>query len=253
MKRHSKGAAIAAAAAVVLLIAAAVLFLWDRPQYEIVVPSTAPVTSLTPTPEPTPTDSEPLSPTPTPLTYKEVLEGPEDGLPTDKVFVTDTRKGYQSGDLRLIIPKLEVDELILDGVDEQTLLQGEGLYDYAQLPGEGRSNTSIAGHRNWIRGGKITLDQPFSFLDTLTEGDYLYLVYGENIYQYLFEYQEVVEPDDWGPIYKTDHSCVTLTTCTPVGVSDHRLIVRGALVDIIPFTDDYAYPANAEEEALQNP
>ncbi|HJG85945.1 sortase [Pseudoflavonifractor capillosus] len=253
MKRHSKGAAIAAAAAVVLLIAAAVLFLWDRPQYEIVVPSTAPVTSLTPTPEPTPTDSEPLSPTPTPLTYKEVLEEPEDGLPTDKVFVTDTRKGYQSGDLRLIIPKLEVDELILDGVDEQTLLQGEGLYDYAQLPGEGRSNTSIAGHRNWIRGGKITLDQPFSFLDTLTEGDYLYLVYGENIYQYLFEYQEVVEPDDWGPIYKTDHSCVTLTTCTPVGVSDHRLIVRGALVDIIPFTDDYAYPANAEEEALQNP
>lgn len=253
MKRHSKGAAIAAAAAVVLLIAAAVLFLWDRPRYEIVVPSTAPVTSLTPTPEPTPTDSEPLSPTPTPLTYKEVLEEPEDGLPTDKVFVTDTRKGYQSGDLRLIIPKLEVDELILDGVDEQTLLQGEGLYDYAQLPGEGRSNTSIAGHRNWIRGGKITLDQPFSFLDTLTEGDYLYLVYGENIYQYLFEYQEVVEPDDWGPIYKTDHSCVTLTTCTPVGVSDHRLIVRGALVDIIPFTDDYAYPANAEEEALQNP
>ena len=253
MKRHSKGAAIAAAAAVVLLIAAAGLFLWDRPQYEIVVPSTAPVTSLTPTPEPTPTDSEPLSPTPTPLTYKEVLEEPEDGLPTDKVFATDTRKGYQSGDLRLIIPKLEVDELILDGVDEQTLLQGEGLYDYAQLPGEGRSNTSIAGHRNWIRGGKITLDQPFSFLDTLTEGNYLYLVYGENIYQYLFEYQEVVEPDDWGPIYKTDHSCVTLTTCTPVGVSDHRLIVRGALVDIIPFTDDYAYPANAEEEALQNP
>ena len=253
MKRHSKGAVIAAAAAVVLLIAAAALFIWgSQPQYEIEVPSTAPVTSFTPSPEPTPTDSETPSPTPTPLTYKEVLEEPEDGLPTDKVFVTDTRKNYQSGDLRLIIPKLDVDEFILNGVDEQTLLQGEGLYDYAQLPGEGRSNTSIAGHRNWIRGGKITLDQPFSFLDTLTEGDYLYLVYGENIYQYLFEYQEVVEPDDWGPIYKTDHSCVTLTTCTPVGVSDHRLIVRGALVDIIPLSDDYAYPANAEEEASIN-
>lgn len=253
MKRHSKGAVLAAAAAVVLLIAAAALFIWSsQPQYEIVVPSTAPVTSFTPSSEPTPTDSETPSPTPTPLTYKEVLEEPEDGLPTDKVFVTDTRKNYQSGDLRLIIPKLDVDESILNGVDEQTLLQGEGLYDYAQLPGEGRSNTSIAGHRNWIRNGKITLDQPFSFLDTLVEGDYLYLVYGENIYQYLFEYQEVVEPDDWGPIYKTDHSCVTLTTCTPVGVSDHRLIVRGALVDIIPLSDDYAYPANAEEEASIN-
>ena len=216
------------------------------------MPSTAPVTSFTPSSEPTPTDSETPSPTPTPLTYKEVLEEPEDGLPTDKVFVTDTRKNYQSGDLRLIIPKLDVDESILNGVDEQTLLQGEGLYDYAQLPGEGRSNTSIAGHRNWIRNGKITLDQPFSFLDTLVEGDYLYLVYGENIYQYLFEYPAGGEPDDWDPIYKTDHSCVTLTTCTPVGVSDHRLIVRGALVDIIPLSDDYAYPANAEEEASIN-
>ena len=252
MKRHTKGAVIAAAAALVLLIAAVALLIQGRrPQYEIVVPSPSPTVSATPTPEPTPTETETPTPTPTPLTYKEVLEEPEDGLPTDKVFVTDTRKSYRSGDLRLIIPKLEVDEYILNGVDEQTLLQGEGLYDYAQLPGEGRSNTSIAGHRNWIRGGKITLDQPFSFLDTLTEGDYLYLVYGENIYQYLFEYQEVVEPDDWGPIYKTDHSCVTLTTCTPVGVSDHRLIVRGALVDIFPLTDDYAYPANAEEEAIQ--
>ena len=61
MKRHSKGAAIAAAAAVVLLIAAAVLFLWDRPRYEIVVPSTAPVTSLTPTPEPTLSVDRPIN------------------------------------------------------------------------------------------------------------------------------------------------------------------------------------------------
>lgn len=254
MKRHTKGALIAAAAALVLLIAAVVLLIQgSRPQYEIVVPSPSPTVSATPAPTPTPTQPEAPPPTPTPLTYKEVLEEPEDGLPTDKVFVTDARKDYQSGSLRLIIPRLDVDEPILNGVDEQTLLQGEGLYDYAQLPGEGRANTSIAGHRNWIRGGKITLDQPFSFLDTLTEGDYLYLVYGETIYQYLFEYQEVVEPDDWGPIYKTDHSCVTLTTCTPVGVSDHRLIVRGSLVDTFPLTDDYAYPANAEEEALLNP
>ena len=33
---------------------------------------------------------------------------------------------------------------------------------------------------------------------------------------------------------------------------NHRLIVRGALVDIIPLSDDYAYPANAEEEASIN-
>ena len=97
MKRHSKGAVIAAAAAVVLLIAAAALFIWSsQPQYEIEVPSSAPVTSFTPSPEPTPTDSETPSPTPTPLTYKEVLEEPEDGLPTDKKIALICLEGKNS-------------------------------------------------------------------------------------------------------------------------------------------------------------
>lgn len=58
--------------------------------------------------------------------------------------MTDARKGYADGALRLIIPKLGVDVPVLDGVDAQTLLRGVGLYDYAQLPGEGGANTSIA-------------------------------------------------------------------------------------------------------------
>ena len=177
----------------------------------------------------------------------------DDGLPTDKFFITVPRQNYQDGDLQLIIPRLEVDVPILSGVDADTLLRGEGLFDYAQLPSETRSNTSIAGHRNWIRGGKITLDQPFSYLDTLEEGDYIYLRDAEYIYQYVFEFQEVVESDDWGPIYKTDHSCVTLTTCTPVGVSDHRLVVRGRLADTILIAEDYAYPASTSEEEAATP
>ena len=263
MKKHSKAALAAAVAAAVLLVLALFLFwragqdarLPDMPLQDPTPAASSPSPTPTPVPTPEPTDCETSCPVPdgTPPVESVPVEEEDDGLPTDKFFITVPRQNYRDGDLRLVIPKLEVDVPILNGVDSATLLRGEGLYDYAQLPSETRSNTSIAGHRNWVRGGKITLDQPFSYLDTLEEGDYIYLRDGENIYQYVFEFQEVVESDDWGPIYKTDHSCVTLTTCTPVGVSDHRLVVRGELVATIPVAEDYAYPASTAEEEAATP
>ena len=50
----------------------------------------------------------------------------DNGLPKDKVYITETRKGYSDGDLQLIIPKLNVDVPVLNGVDAQTLLRGVG-------------------------------------------------------------------------------------------------------------------------------
>ena len=256
MKKRRVLAWMFAALAALFLAAALYLFFSARqtPPDMGPAPTPAPVSTPAPTPIPTPapTPCETACPVPegTPPVEDLPPEEEDDGLPLDKFFITAPRRNYKDGDLRLIIPKLDVDVPILNGVDADTLLRGEGLYDYAQLPSETRSNTSIAGHRNWIRGGKITLDQPFSYLDELGEGDYLYLRDGEYIYQYLWEVTEVVEMDDWGPIYKREYSCVTLTTCTPVGVSDHRLIVRGALNATLPISEDYDYPAaQAEEEA----
>ena len=200
------------------------------------------------TPEPTPNATAAPEPTPEVEAGGNPALVEDNGLPKDQLYVTDARKGYADGALRLIIPKLGVDVPVLDGVDAQTLLRGVGLYDYAQLPGEGGANTSIAGHRNGLRGGKFTDNMPFYYINTLTEGDYLYLQDSEQIYQYLWECTEVIEPSNWGPIYNQGYACVTLTTCTPIGVADHRLVVRGALVDTIPLSGDYDYPANTTEE-----
>ena len=98
--------------------------------------------------------------------------------------------------MRLVIPKLDVDVPVLDGVDEQTLLQGEGLYDYAQMPDETGGNVSIAGHRNWVRSGQITDDVPFYYLHTIGPGDCLYLVDDAHIYQYVWDQTRIIEPDD---------------------------------------------------------
>lgn len=202
-------------------------------QSAAVTPSRQPAATPSPTPEAAPAGNPAME---------------DNGLPKDKVYVTDARAAYVSGSMRLIIPKLSVDVPVLDGVDADTLLQGVGLYDYAQLPAEGGANVSIAGHRNGLRGGQITDNMPFYYINTLTEGDYLYLTDGDTIYQYQWECTQVIEPDDWSVVFNRGYGCVTLTTCTPIGVADHRLVVRGELVATYPLSQDYSYPAHTGKE-----
>lgn len=245
-------ALIATLAAVVFLVAAIILFYRAGQTggdmgVTVTMPATPPA-DRTPVPSPTPEDCVTSCPVPEGTPPVETTPV-EDDLPRDQFFITVPRQAYADGDVQLIIPKLDVDVPVMNGVDADTLLRGVGLYDYAQLPGEAGANVSIAGHRNGLRNGKITDNMPFYYLDTLEEGDYLYLRDGDTIYQYRWESAEVVEPDDWGPIYRQDHACLTLTTCTPIGISDHRLIVRGALLAQFPADGSYAYPANETEEA----
>lgn len=218
--------------AAAILLAAAVLLYGQSRQA-----SALPTPRLTPSPTPTAEPSATPSPEPTPW------PSPDDGgFPQDTVFITEARKEYVSGTMRLIVPKLEIDIPILDGTSESTLLQGEGLYDYAQMPQEVGGNVSIAGHRNWIRNGQITDDVPFYYLHLLGPGDTLYLVYQDVIYQYVWDKTSIIEPDDWSVIYCQGFSCLTLTTCTPIGVADHRYVVRARQVDSFPYTEDYDYP-----------
>ncbi len=183
---------------------------------------------------------------PEPSQVAEPESGTEAGedLPYDKLFITVERQKYKDGDLRLIIPKLEINGPVWDGTDAATLNKGACLYDYAQLPGEGNRNVSIAGHRNGRVNGRVTDDAIFYYIDTLGEGDYLYLQDAERIYRYKYLDTFVVEADDWGPIYSQGFSCLTLTSCTPIGISDHRIIVRGALDVIVPWSGNFEFLSN---------
>jgi LPXTG-site transpeptidase (sortase) family protein len=164
-------------------------------------------------------------------------------LPYDKLFITPERQSYESGDLKLIIPKLDFKEGVENGTDTESLNLGPGLYEYAQLPGDGNRNASIAAHRNTSRNGKIGV-WFFYYIDTLTTGDYLYLVDDSNIYQYEYEKTTVVDPYDWGPIYSQGYSCLTLTSCEPIGISTHRIIVLSKLINTYPYSDTFDYVSN---------
>lgn len=169
-------------------------------------------------------------------------------LPSDKLFITVERQNYQSGDLNLIIPKLKLSESIEDGTQPSSLNKGPGLYEYSQLPGDGNRNVSIAAHRNTSRNGVIGV-WFFYYIDTLTTGDYLYLVDDEHIYRYSYDQTTVVDPYNWGPIYSQGFSCLTLTSCEPIGISTHRIIVRSKLSETFPYTKDFEFTSH--DDAIQ--
>ena len=175
--------------------------------------------------------------------------GPEvaaGGLPVGKLVLMQSRKEYKDESLTIYIPAIDVSCPVYDGTDDATLgKMGACLYDYAQLPGAGNRNTSLAAHRNGRVNGRVNDRAPFYYIDLLAEGDYIYLYDEEMIYRYVWEYCEIVAIDDWEAIRTVDYSCVTLTSCHPIGISTERIVVRGRLDMVIPYNGDYGFPASS--------
>lgn len=220
------------------LLAGALVFLYFNSDDGSSIPLPPPPTSE---PEPAPEPEPEPDPDPVP-------ELPEDGLPHDKLFITVERQHYKTGDLTLIIPKLKVNAAVQDGTTTADLRRGACLYEYAQLPGEGNRNVSIAAHRNGRRNGKVT-EAMFYHVDKLLENDYLYLKLGDKIYRYIYKDTKVVEATDWGPIYSQGFSCLTLTSCEPIGVSTHRIIIRASLDEILDYDKEFVYESAKEESS----
>lgn len=208
--------------------------------------------------EPIPESSSQIVEPPTPSSEEsdeQTSSGLEDdGLPHDKLFITTQRAAYKDADMVLKIPQLGVEEVVYNGTSDEAMRYGVGLYDYARLPGEGNRNVSLVGHRNDLIAG-VPTDQgqaPFYYVDTLKEGDYFYLIGYDNIYRYTYLDTAYVEDDDWGPIFSQGFSCITLTSCHPIGISDQRIIVRGELEEILEYDEGYDYPAAMDQGKSEN-
>ena len=137
----------------------------------------------------------------------------------------EARLEYDDGAMILEIPRLNFKDPVYNGVDDLTLRKGVGLFDESQLPGPENRNVSIAGHRD-IYGCE------FYYIDTIQEGDLIYLNYDGKRYTYTFEESFVTHDSDWEPIRVKEFSAITLQSCTPIGVASHRIFVVGKLTAI---------------------
>jgi sortase A len=134
---------------------------------------------------------------------------------------------------RIIIPRLSVDSIVVEGISLEALAAGAGHYQMTPLPGE-VGNVAIAGHRTM--NGK-----PFANIDTLKAGDSIVLVtpFARHSYEVVAAFDGhanpwITKPDDWKVIEPTTDPMLTLTTCHPRGSSKQRLVVRAKLVSTQP-------------------
>ena len=122
---------------------------------------------------------------------------------------------------RLVIPRINVDVPVVEGVDWEQLKKGAGHLIGSANPGE-RGNVFIAGHNDIY--GEIFRD-----LKDLKVGDEITAYAGQQVYRYIVRATRIVEPDDVSVMYPTSSPVLTLMTCHPYMVDSHRLVVIAEL------------------------
>lgn len=153
----------------------------------------------------------------------DIITIPTDGA-VDHGFVFPT---YENGEIlgRLKIPVIDVDMLLVEGVEDKNLSMGAGHFPSNPLPDQ-PGNCAIAGHRGYTFGTYLYR------LDEVKIGDEIIVEYKDKEYKYEVYEILTVLPTDVSVLYKPkeDVSIVTLVTCTPVYNTTHRLIVHGKLI-----------------------
>ncbi|MCL5292187.1 MAG: sortase [Actinobacteria bacterium] len=122
---------------------------------------------------------------------------------------------------RIIIPKIELDQVVLEGTDTEVLKNGPGHYPETVNPG-GKGNVGIAGHR-------VTYTRPFNRLDELAPGDPIIIETIDATYEYKVAYSETRAPSDVTNLKPTGDFRLTLTTCTPKYSAQARLNIIARL------------------------
>jgi sortase A len=119
----------------------------------------------------------------------------------------------------LSIPKIGLNEAIVEGVGEAELEQGPGHYPGTPLPGQ-PGNVAIAGHRT-------TYAHPFYNLNELVPGDPIYVLTSQGLFRYRVVGTQVVAPTDVAVLTTaSDIPTLTLTTCNPRYSASTRMVVR---------------------------
>ncbi len=123
--------------------------------------------------------------------------------------------------LKLVIPRIELDDVVVNGTGYTSLLEGPGWMRSSAPPGRG--NTVIAGHR----------DTFFRGVHKLRPGDILRLEQGQRSFRYQVVTRRIVRPSDTAWLAPTPQPALTLVTCYPtywIGPAPKRLIVQARLL-----------------------
>jgi sortase A len=136
---------------------------------------------------------------------------------------------------RIYIPKTGKNFVFIEGTGVEALKKGPGHYSDTALPGE-RGTVAIAGHRT-------TYAAPFNRLSKLRRGYAITMTMPYGKFTYSVEGSRSVPPTQTTVLGNAHYDRLVLTTCTPLGSADKRLVVtarlrtstpRGAAIKLVP-------------------
>lgn len=128
----------------------------------------------------------------------------------------------------LDIPKIGITLPIYHGTDNEVLQEGVGHMPSTSMPVGGESTHAVlAGHTG------LPAMVVFDHLGSLAEGDYFVIRVLDEDHAYRVLGTEVVLPDETASLaLQQGRDLVTLVTCTPYGVNDHRLLVHAERCEV---------------------
>lgn len=124
---------------------------------------------------------------------------------------------------RILIPKIGVDKIVVEGISRDDLKKGPGHYPGTPLPGQ-PGNAAIAGHRT-------TYGAPFNRVDELAPGDEILVTTLQGEFRYEVTGQQIVSPSDVHVVEYQGDDRLTLTACHPKYSARQRIIIFAKLLD----------------------
>ena len=122
---------------------------------------------------------------------------------------------------KLFIPKIQLEDVVLEGASRRSLLLGPAHLEGSAIPGE-PGNAVIAGHR----------DTFFRHIHSLKYGDDVYILRSGKRFHYVVRSRRIVRPHDSSVLRATKDTELTLITCYPtnaIGPAPQRLVVIAKL------------------------
>jgi sortase A len=119
--------------------------------------------------------------------------------------------------LRVIIPAIDVDKLVVQGDTWEQLKKGVGQHLGTPDPGQ-PGNLVLSAHNDIF--GEIFRD-----LDQLQPGDEVQLYTASQIYTYIVTGTRIVEPTEVSVMDPTPHPSLTLISCYPYLIDNERIVV----------------------------
>ena len=149
------------------------------------------------------------------------------------------RRSSKQGDpiARLRIPRLGLNEIVVNGTDTNTLKRGPGRYLGSAMPGEGEL-VYVAGHRT-------TYGAPFSKIDKLRKGDRVFVELPYANIEYVITGHRIVEATETSVLKSKGREQLLLQACHPRFFASHRYIAYAKPVAISPPGGGEVSPFNA--------